>query len=433
MKSSKQARKISIPAFLITVLAVSMIAVYITYSYGNQLKADPKVYVGVDFCGNTTEQAKVLIDRVRSYTNLFILDSGRNPISENQSSVEEIGNYAVSQGLSVILNLGIKDVTNPSSWNWFWQHQSLDGIKQDFTQMWGDKFLGVYYNDEPGGLQLDANWTKFYLAYGEDLCQIYPPHPASVALYQEYLKLWNAMINGTFPRNYNLETNFFVQTVLRGDPGLQNLTAAGIPTFTSDYGLYWFDYLGGYDVMFAELGWNVSVAEQIALVKGAARLQDKDWGTIITWKYDSAPYLDSGDQIYNQMLTSYESGAKYITIFNFPYEGNSYGAMTDEHFNALQRFWIDITSKKFEDLSKPDAALVLPTNFGFGMRNPNDTIWGFWTTDNRTLQIAIVTSKLLTQYGARLDIVYDETNYPITKVNYQQVYYWNQTGLGPLY
>ena len=38
--------------------------------------------------------------------------------------------------------------------------------------------------------------------------------------------------------------------------------------------------------MFAELGWNNSVAEQIALVKGAARLQDKEWGAMITWKYD---------------------------------------------------------------------------------------------------------------------------------------------------
>ena len=62
--------------------------------------------------------------------------------------------------------------------------------------------------------------------------------------------------------------------------------------------------------MFAELGWNVSVAEQIALVKGAARLQDKEWGAMITWKYRSPPYLDSGDQIYNQMLMSYRGRSK---------------------------------------------------------------------------------------------------------------------------
>ncbi len=32
--------------------------------------------------------------------------------------------------------------------------------------------------------------------------------------------------------------------------------------------------------------------------------------------------------------------------------------------------------------------LVLPQNYGWGMRNPNDTIWGFWLTDGKTLQIA---------------------------------------------
>lgn len=404
-----------------------MLAVYVSYSNENQAKADPNAYVGIAFCGNTTQEAKVLIDRVKSYTNLFILDSGRNPISENQSSVEEICDYAVSQGLSVIINLGIKDATDSSSWNWFWQQQSLDSRKQNFTQRWGDKFLGVYYNDEPGGLQLDADWRDFFLTHGEILSQIYPPHPASVALYQEYLELWSAMTNGTIPINYNLETNFFVETVLKGDPGLQNLTAAGIPTFTSDYGLYWFDYLGGYNVLFAELGWNNSVTEQLALVKGAARLQDKEWGAIITWKYDSAPYLDSGGQIYNQMLMSYQAGAKYIVVFNYPYEGNSYGAMTDEHFIALQRFWNDITHKKFADLSAPDAALVLPANFGWGMRNPNDTIWGFWITDNRTQQVAAITSKLLAQYGASLDIVYDDPAYPLANVGYKNVYYWNST------
>jgi hypothetical protein len=419
--------KFLIPSFLIVILAVSMLAVYMSYSNGSQAKADPNAYVGIAFGGNTTAEAKVLIDKVKSYTNLFILDSGRNPISKNQSSVEEICDYAVSQGLSIIVNLGIKDVTTPSSWNWFWQQQSLDSIKQNFTQRWGNKFLGIYYNDEPGGLQLDADWWKFYSTYGQNLSQVYPPHPAITALIQEYMDLWTAMSNGTFPINYDLESNFFVDNVLKGDPGLQNLTAAGIPAFTSDYGLYWWDYLGGYNTIFAELGWNVSVTEQIALVKGAARMQDKDWGTMITWKYDMPPYLDSGDQIYNQMLTSYEAGAKYIAVFNYPYDGGAYGTLTNDQLNAIQRFWNDITTKKLADLSSPDAALVLPSNFGWGVRNPNDTIWGFWTSDNRTQQVAIVTSMLLNYYGANLDIVYEDPAYPVTNVNYQHVYYWNST------
>jgi hypothetical protein len=391
-----------------------------SYSSGNQPKANPNAYVGVAFCGNTTAEAKLLIDKVKTYTNLFILDSGRNPISESQTSVEQICDYAVSQGLSVIINVGIKDASS-----WFWQQPSLDGIKQRWTERWGNKFLGIYYNDEPGGVQLDAAWRKFYELVGENLSRI--DFPAAQALNDVYLKLLNYVNNGSKPENYDLEADFFIQNVIKQDPGIENLTAAGIPSFTSDYGLYWWDYLGGYNVMFAELGWNVSVSEQIALVKGAARLQDKEWGAMITWKYDTPPYLDSGNQIYNQMLASYEAGAKYIAVFNYPYEGGAYGTLTNDQFNALQRFWNDITTKKFADLSAPLAALVLPKNFGWGMRNPNDTIWGFWTTDNRTQEVAVITSKLLSYYGASLDIVYEDQAYPVTKGNYQHVYYWNST------
>jgi hypothetical protein len=420
MSRVKRVRKYLIPTLLIVILAVSILAIYVSYSSGNQPKANPNAYVGVAFCGNTTAEAKLLIDKVKTYTNLFILDSGRNPISEKQTKVEEICDYAVSQGLSVIINVGIKDASS-----WFWQQPSLDGIKQRWTERWGNKFLGIYYNDEPGGVQLDAAWRKFYELVGENLSRI--DFPAAQALNDVYLKLLNYVNNGSKPENYDLEADFFIQNVIKQDPGIENLTAAGIPSFTSDYGLYWWDYLGGYNVMFAELGWNVSVSEQIALVKGAARLQDKEWGAMITWKYDTPPYLDSGNQIYNQMLASYEAGAKYIAVFNYPYEGGAYGTLTNDQFNALQRFWNDITTKKFADLSAPLAALVLPKNFGWGMRNPNDTIWGFWTTDNRTQEVAVITSKLLSYYGASLDIVYEDQAYPVTKGNYQHVYYWNST------
>ena len=427
MSGSNRVRKFLVPAFLIAILAVSMMAVYMSNSKINNAKIDPNAYVGIAFAGNTTDQAKALIDKVQNYTNLFILDVGRNPISENQTKVEEICDYAVARNLSVIVNVGIKDAGNSSSWGWFWNQPSLDAIKQRWTDMWGTKFLGIYYNDEPGGIQLDASWRRFYEFVGENLSKV--DFPAAKSLEEIRLKLLDYLQNGTKPTpdDYDLEANFFMQQVIMGDPGIENLTAANITSFTSDYGLYWWDYMGGYNVMFAELGWNVSVAEQIDLVKGAARLQDKEWGTMITWKYDTPPYLDSGDQIYNQMLTSYQAGAKYIAVFNYPYNGSAYGTLTDDQFNAMQRFWNDITTKKFADQSKPVAALVLPKNFGWGLRNPNDTIWGFWTTDNRTEQTALVTGKLVSYYGTNLDIVYDDPTYPVTPFNYQHIYYWNST------
>jgi hypothetical protein len=429
MSSSNRVRKFLVPTFLIVILAVSMFAVYLSFSTGSQTKAEPNAYVGIAFGGNTTGQAKQLIDKVKSYTNLFILDSGRNPISADQSKVEEVCDYAVAHGLYVIVNVGIKDQSNSSDWGWFWNQPSLVGIKQRWTERWGDKFLGIYYNDEPGGVQLDASWRRFYEYVGGNLSSV--DFPAAQALEDIRLKLLNYVDNGTKPTpdDYELEAEFFMESVITHDPGVENLTAAGIKSFTSDYGLYWWDYKGGYDVMLAELGWNVSVAEQIALIKGAARLQDKEWGAMITWKYRSPPYLDSGDEIYNQMLISYQAGAKYIAVFNYPYEGGKYGTLTNDHFAALQRFWNDITTKQYADLSRPQAALVLPKNFGWGLRNPNDTMWGFWLTDNRTNQVAVVTAMCIYYYGVNLDIVYEDSTYPITKVAYQKVYYWNATAI----
>ncbi len=427
MSSSNRVRKFLVPTFLIVILAVSIFTVYLSSSNGNQIKAQPNAYVGVAFCGNTTDQAKQLIDKVKSYTNLFILDSGRNPISADQSKVEEVCDYAVGKGLYIIVNLGVKNEYDSS--NWFWDQASLEGIKQQWTQRWGDKFLGIYYNDEPGGIQLDGSWRQFYEETMKHLGN--SSFPALRSLNEIALKLAAYVENGTKPSpdDYELEAEFFMDYVITHDPGIENLTAAGIRTFTSDYGLYWWDYKGGYDVMFAELGWNVSIAEQIALVKGAARLQDKEWGTMITWKYRSPPYLDSGDEIYNQMLMSYQAGAKYIAVFNYPYEGGVYGTLTDDHFAALQRFWNDITTKQYADLSSPQAALVLPKNFGWGLRNPNDTVWGFWLTDNRTNQVAVVTAMCIYYYGVNLDIVYEDSTYPITNVAYQKVYYWNATAI----
>ncbi len=426
MSNFKRARKYLIAVFLIAVLAVSVLALQLFYLYQRQTTGLSVPYVGIAFCGNTTTQAKTQIDRAKSYTNLFVLDTGRSDLSRNQSAVYEICDYAVNSGLSVILNLGISDPHENDSVTWFWE-QSLDDVKRNWTERWGDKFLGVYDNDEPGGIQLDGDWKGWYAQYGKYLSQM--DHPAMDNLYKIYLKMLDAH-EGSLPQDYDLEAEFFVKDVLvDGDPGLAALKNSGITTFTSDYGLYWFDYLGDYDVLLAQIGWNVSVAQQIALIKGAARLQEKDWGIIVTWKYGDTPFLDSGDQIYSQMITAYQAGADYIVIFDYAKDnnGNSAHAMLDEHYDALERLWNDMHTGALVDLSGPEAALVLPANYGWGMRNPDDTIWGFWPADEKAEVIGEAMSKLLAKYGAELDIVYEDTAYPVSKAGYGAVYYWNQT------
>lgn len=426
--SSRQVKEYLAPLFLIAVMLISTLAVYQMYPTEAEAKADPKVNVGIAFCGNTTTEAKLLIDRTKDYTNLFVLDSGGGLISQNRTQIEEICDYAVDQDLKVIINLGTIYTDS-----WFWKTRPISNVTEAWQQRWGDKFLGVYYNDEPAGIQLDGNWTGWFNRYNASLNLI--DHPTAQLLDEIFAKREAQRINGTQPDNYDAEARLFVEGVVREDPGLMLLKNTSLNIFTADYCLHWFDYLGGYDTMFAELGWNNSVPQQIALVKGAARLQNKTWGTIITWKYDwQAPYLDSGQEIYNQMLTSYKAGAEYIIIFNYPIL-SKYGVMKNEHFTALKNFWNDITTKKYEDLSQPNAVLVLPKNYGWGIRyqidniwrHHTDNIWGFYTPDDKASLVANSINTLLEQYGASLDIVYDDPAYPVTIGRYQSIYYWNQT------
>ena len=182
--------------------------------------------------------------------------------------------------------------------------------------------------------------------------------------------------------------------------------------------------------MLAQFGWNHSIVQDIALVKGAARLQNKQWGAILTWKYDKPPYLDTGEEIYKQMVQAYQAGASYITIFNYPkLNENKYGVMQDEHFAALERFWnvvVEPNIGRARESSSSEAVLVLPRNYGWGMRSPDDKIWGMWETDDKSSQILEISRRLLSEYGLRLDIVYDDPAFPLTG-RYNRVYYWNES------
>ncbi|MEM2099251.1 MAG: hypothetical protein QXU99_05875 [Candidatus Bathyarchaeia archaeon] len=398
---------------LLTALTIVIAVLLIPSTVTNENIMQKQFYIGVTYCGNSTAEAKMLIDRVKTYTNLFVLQSFN--FSRNENATKEICDYAVAKNLNIILNLA---TYNDSTFVW-----QLPLLKNAKTR-WGNHFLGVYYDDEPGGIQLDYNWTEYFTSTEFSMISKRFPNWTLCRIYQE------TQTNSSTPRDYSREARWFTNMIRRNLRPEQWKTA-GITSFTSDYALYWWDYKGGYDVILAQLGWNHSITQQIALIRGAARVQNKTWGTIITWKYDKPPYIDNSENIYQQILTSYRAGAKYVIIFNYPKIGdNPYGILTDEHFEVLKKFWNSIITKQdvqtITDLSQAEAALMLPNNYAWGMRHPDDKIWGFWGPDEKSHQIWNLTQTLLERYGLKLDIIYEDPAFSVTD-KYARFYYWNQT------
>ncbi len=377
---------------LLAILALETIAYVQPTNYGVSAGNPSKeFYVGVTFGGTTETEAKLLIDQVRSYTNVFVIDS--LPISQNETELNGICNYAVKSGLHIIVYFA-----------WFsqyWQANWLDIA----AQRWGEKFLGVYLYDEPGGVQLDSNGIK----YGRV---------------------------GPTPSNQDQAASRYLQsfqTANRGKSDMQTLKIRNIKAFTSDYALYWYDYKAGYDVVFEELGLNNSTQSRqmtTEFVRGAATVMNKDWGAIITYSNSSTPQLESGQDLYNDMMLAYNYGAKYVLVFDYPYDSNStYGILETEHFDALRNFWNYTTSNLPEYSSSIGGrvAYVLPKDYGYGFRGPNDTFWGFWESNSSSVQLNTTIGNLMNQYGPNLDIIYNDGINLKTSPAYNEFIFWNGT------
>jgi hypothetical protein len=402
----KRAFVIILAISIVVVLAFASAELLLPYLNGNSSDFQSQTdcfHVGVSFGGNTTAQARALINRVENFTNLFVVQSG--PVSINETSLNEIVDYAVASRLDVIVYFGYFNPVYP------WQILWLDYAKQT----WGNHFLGVYLNDEPSGQTLDTNWTAYFNQIKMRNTTNYIIHEPAISL----------ALNGSLPIDNDQATYHFLSAVQTG-LGLDELKSRQITSFTSDYALYWYDYLGGYDTVLAEFGSNQSIIQTIDLARGAAHMQNKVWGTIITWTYNQPPYLVNGSEMYSQLITAYMAGAKYAIIFDYPQiDDNPYGILTDDHFMALEKFWSNIQTLKVDE--RAEAVLVLPHNDGWGMRNQNDSIWGIWRPDNTSAQIWNTKEKLISQYGTNLDIAYDDAQFPLYSKGYQHIYFWNQT------
>ncbi|MEM2968608.1 MAG: hypothetical protein QXJ76_04790 [Candidatus Bathyarchaeia archaeon] len=100
-----------------------------------------------------------------------------------------------------------------------------------------------------------------------------------ISQFEPYQQLWDSRPFQTMEDMPAVATSY-VKTQQATTDRIHNQT--DVKLFTSDYALYWWGYLSGYDVVLAQLGWNNTVAQEIGLVRGAANLQGKSWCVILT-------------------------------------------------------------------------------------------------------------------------------------------------------
>jgi len=337
----------------------------------------PSVFVGIDAAYDNLASIERLVDEVSSYANLIII--GSTGITYT-SQLNQACQYIYERGLYFILY-----TERAPSLQWL----------QSAVSKWGNHFLGLYAFDELGGKQLDdvQNWMLVNQA----------------ANYNEAANQFENALNFTLSsitRYYDNSTN--------------------IPLFTSDYAFYWFDYEGGYNTIFAEFGWNYSRQLNVALCRGAAESLNKTWGVMITYTYTNPPYLESAQDLYNDMIYAYDSGAKYIVVFDSN-PGYTQGILDQAHLNAIKQFWQYMNDNPTTNSSTSEnIAYVLPQDYAYGFRGPNDKIWGLWGTDNFTSTIVTQLFSLMQQYGSKLNIVYADES--INYANeYNEIIFWNGT------
>ncbi len=405
---------------LVAILLVPVIGIPIIYTQYIADNSSHDLFFGVSFGANSVQDAQVLIDKVKEYTNLFLVDS--YDVSLNESVLTEICDYAVNAKLSTLtyFDFILYNVTsnvgafyNTSTWEEYEINPFHVQWLNNARERWGNKFLGVYLADEPGGNQIDRGyWGGNNASRSGRPIQTFE----NVTDYTDAANRYISGINRT--RSMQILTN----------TSYPNGLTRAMPVFTSDYALYWFDYKAGYDTILAQIGGNGgtnSKIQQIALCRGAANMQNKEWGTIITWATDNPPYLESGADMLQDMKMAYNAGAKYIIIFNYPLL-NDYGALTEEHFEAMKTFWHYVQNNPRTTDKSTHTAFVLPKDYGWGMRRPDDRIWGLWPADNLSIEIWDKMMTLIDQYCVELDIIYDDSDFNI-KEKYSQVYYWNDT------
>jgi hypothetical protein len=327
---------------IVILIPILLVSFFVTYGVFNEPSSE--LFVGVDAAYDNLQEIKLFVDEASPYTNTIVL--GSTGITHNFSKLNEACQYIYDKGMYFMIYAHPIDDPKELLVQCQWM--------LDAKPRWGDQFLGLYAYDEPGGRQLDNATLK--LLDNKD---------------------W-------FADNYTDASDKYVNalTLIINHTIKDQMCGAGLPLFTSDYALYWFDYKSLYDVVFAEFGWNYSRQLNVALCRGAANVQNKNWGVMITWTYTQPPYLEEDNDLYDDMVLAYENGAKYILVFDSN-ENYTNSVIDGERLDALKQFWqYAKDNPRSSNPFRNRVAYVLPNGYGYGFRGPKDSVWGLWAADD---------------------------------------------------
>ena len=376
-------------AILIPLLIISLFLTFGSFDEPSEVDA----FVGVTAAYDNVEEIKLFVDEVSSYINTIVI--GSTGITFDMAKLDDVCQYVYDKGLYFMIFA--HPINDPEEL--LVQCQWVLNAKP----RWDNQFLGLYAFDEPGGRQLD---NASYKVVKDDKW-----------FADNYAEAADKFVN---------ETYLYLHHLIKDQMCGLNLTL-----HTSDYALYWFDYKAQFDVVFAEFGWNYSRHLNVALCRGAANVQNREWGVIITWTYTPPPprdtYLESGDALYDDLVLAYDNGADYILVFDTD-ENYTRSTLNSRHLDALKRFWRYAGHTPRFDVPTPDRiAYVLPKGYGYGFRGPNDTIWGLWKADDFSLAISTEVGGLIDEYQNRLDIIYHDGLETNNSYGYSELIFWNGT------
>ena len=219
-------------AFVVICLAVSLVVLNFGFLTESQIEV-PDFFVGISVAYADIDVIKALIDEVSAYTNVFVI--GGTGISVFEEKLDEVCKYLVDKDMHFVIYVE--------------SHRYLD-LVGEVEKRFGDNFLGVYFDDEQGGRQLD----KFKYRWVTEADN----NTDAADQFVYHLHWW-------------LNIKEFRDTELPYAPSDFRL-------FTADYALYWFDYLAGYNVVLSEFGWNYSRQINVALNRGAATSPEQGLG-----------------------------------------------------------------------------------------------------------------------------------------------------------